>query len=293
MARAINSVLAQGDVEFELIVVDDASTDDTQSFLATITDPRISVITATQNLGPSGARNRGLEAAQAEFVAFLDSDDCYLAHRLSEPLAAFASDPQLVCVLSSAVKNVRKRRYESLAPDVRLEPAAFEWALICNLIPVETSSMTVRREPALASGGFCERLRLTEDREFLIRLARHGAGRLLPSLLWEKSWTVGSLSNQRSLAGSGLLAYFDERPEYLTRFRKIGRYLATKRLVDDLRDRHLRTFFTDWASFQRRGLVDANLIKMTRDHMEVKRFRRTMSKREKLETLSGPPAHWR
>ena len=293
LARAIHSVLAQTDVKLELIIVDDASTDDTQSYLRTIDDDRVIVLTAPRNLGPSGARNHGLHAAKTEFVAFLDSDDRYLPHRLSAPLAAFDSTPQLVCVLSSRVKDVRERRYESSAPDVTLESAAFEWALICDLFPVESSGITVRREPALAVGGFRERLRLTEDREFLIRLARCGACRLLPSILWEKSWTENSLSNQRSLAGRGLLAYFDERPEYLDRFRKVGRYLATKRLAEDLREWHLRTLFSDWIAFRRRGLVDANVIQMALDHWEVRRFRRRMSKREKLTALTGPPAEWR
>lgn len=293
LAQAVGSVLAQADVDFELIVVDDASTDDTQSYLASICDPRVIVVTAPRNLGPSGARNRGLGAARAEFVAFLDSDDRYLAHRLGAPLAAFAADPGLVCVLSSAIKHVRQQRREDLVADVRLAAAAFEWALLCDLIPVEASGITVRRAPALAVGGFCERLRLTEDREFLIRLARHGAVRLLPELLWEKSWTEDSLSNQRSAAGRGLLAYLAERPEYVTRFRKLGRYLASKRLVDDLRDRHWRTFLSDWAAFHRHGLVGADLLAMARDHREVRRYRRAMSKREALLALSGPPAQWR
>ena len=56
-------------------------------------------------------------------------------------------------------------------------------------------------------GGFCEKLRLTEDREFLIRLARKGAGRLVPDLLWEKSWVDDSLSNRWEAAGRGLIAY--------------------------------------------------------------------------------------
>src|SRR5215831_15471164 len=116
LPRAIASVLAQDDVRFELIVVDDASRDGTPDYLATLADPRILVITAERNGGPSAARNLGLKAARAGIVAFLDSDDAYLPRRLSAPLAAFAADADIVCTLSSAVRHDRKRSRKARIP---------------------------------------------------------------------------------------------------------------------------------------------------------------------------------
>jgi glycosyltransferase involved in cell wall biosynthesis len=293
LPRAIASVLAQEGARFELIVVDDASTDATRDYLATLADPRIRVVLAERNLGPSGARNRGLAAARAEIVAFLDSDDAYRPGRLAVPLAALASDADLVCVLSSAVKFIRAAPREARIPDVRLAPAAFEWALIADLIPVEATSMTVRRAPALAAGGFCETLRLAEDREFLIRLARKGAGRLVPDLLWEKSWVDDSLSNDWAAAGRGLIAYVEQRPEYRERFRKLGSYLATKVLVGHLRNRAPLAFARDLVRLSAAGLLGANLPRLMRDHREVSRYRRAMSAEAALATLAGPPESWR
>ncbi len=293
LPRAIASVLAQGDVSFELIVVDDASADGTAAYLATLTDPRLRVIVAEHNLGPSGARNLGLDAARGELVAFLDSDDAYRPGRLSRACAAFAGDPTLVCVLSSALKSDRGTPREALVPDVTLAGPAFEWALMCDLVPVEASSMTVRRASAQAIGGFCPALRLTEDREFLIRLARHGAGRLLPEVLWEKSWSDDGLSNNWAKAGGGLVAFVAQRPEYLGRFRKLGSYLATKVLVADLRGRYVGAFCRDLAAFRAAGLLDANLLRLWRDHRAVKRYRRRMSNAKALAELSGPPETWR
>src|SRR5882762_2505273 len=83
LPRAIASVLAQDDIRFELIVVDDASRDGTHDYLAQLADPRIRVITAERNGGPSVARNLGLKAARAGIVAFLDSDDTYRPGRLA------------------------------------------------------------------------------------------------------------------------------------------------------------------------------------------------------------------
>src|SRR5215831_18688894 len=293
LPRAIASVLAQNEVHFELIVVDDASRDGTCAYLATLSDPRIRTITAERNGGPSAARNLGLQAARAGIVAFLDSDDAYLPHRLAAPLAAFAADADLVCTLSSAIRHDRKRSREARIPAIRLAGPAFEWALICDLVPVEATSITVRRDAALAVGGFCERLRLTEDREFLIRLARQGAAQLLPAPLWEKFWGDDNLSNDWAKAGCGLVAYAQERPEIVARYRKVGAYLATKALVADLRLGLWEAFWRDLRALRAAGLIDANVARLIRDHREVRRYRRAMSRAEALGGLVGPPAMWK
>jgi glycosyltransferase involved in cell wall biosynthesis len=293
LPRAIASVLAQDDVHFELIVVDDASRDGTADYLAKHCDPRIRVITAERNGGPSAARNLGLKAARAGIVAFLDSDDAYLPRRLAAPLAAFAADGGLVCTLSSATRHDRKRPREARIPAVRLAAPAFEWALICDLVPVEATSITARREAALAVGGFCERLRLIEDREFLIRLARHGGAQLLSEPLWEKFWGDDNLSNDWAKAGSGLVTYARERPEVVGRYRKIGTYLATKVLVADLRLGLWRAFWRDLGALRAAGLIDFDVVRMIRNHRDVRQYRRAMSGAEGLARLVGPPAEWR
>lgn len=291
LPRAIASVLSQADVDFELIVVDDASSDGTAPHLATLSDPRVRVITAQTNLGPSGARNRGLEAARAPVVAFLDSDDAYRPRRLAASLAALR-DPDVVAVLSSALKHDRGVPREARIPDLTLRSAAFEWALICDLIPVEATSLTVRREAALAVGGFSLALRLAEDREFLIRLARRGGARLLSEILWEKSWVDDSLSNDWRKAGAGLRAYLHERPEYLARFPALASYLATKILVSHLRDRRFDAVWPDFAAFRQAGVLDANPLRLMRRHRDVSRYRRQHAGADALKALQGAPEKW-
>jgi glycosyltransferase involved in cell wall biosynthesis len=292
LQRAIASVLAQEDAAFELIIVDDASRDETQAYLASLDDPRVRVIVCPTNGGPSAARNRGLAAARADIVAFLDSDDAYRPRRLAAPLATFASDRSLVATLSSAVKHDRDGPRNAVIPAVKLAAPAFEWALICDLVPVEATSITVRRAAALGAGGFCERLRLTEDREFLIRLARHGGAELLPELLWEKFSGDDNLSNDWAKAGQGLAAYVRERPEYAGRFRKVGSYLATKVLVADLRLGLWDAFQHDLRALRRVGLIGTDPLRLIRDHREVRRYRRAMSDAAGLASLTGPPTSW-
>jgi len=291
LPRAIASVLAQ-DADFELIVVDDASTDDTRSYLASLADPRIRVLGSERNLGPSDARNLGIEAARADVVAFLDSDDTYLPRRLAASLAALG-DPSIVCVLSSSLTYTREKPREARIPDVRLAAPAFEWALTCDLFPVETSGMTVRRAAVLAVGGFCSGLRLSEDRELLIRLSRQGGVQLLSELLWEKSWSDDGLSNDWSKHGFGFLKYGAARPEYTTRFRGLGSYFAVKVLVRDLRARALRAFWRDLRAFFALGLIDRNPVRLLRNHRRVGHYRRAQRSPEALAALTGPPDAWR
>ena len=87
--RAIGSVLAQTDVSFELIVVDDASPDDTGAIVKRFaaTDPRIIYDRLPENMGPSGARNRAIELARGAFIAVLDDDDVMAPDRLATLLA--------------------------------------------------------------------------------------------------------------------------------------------------------------------------------------------------------------
>ena len=293
LPRTIASVLAQDEPDFELIVVDDCSVDDTGAYLAALTDPRIRVVTPPRNVGTAGARNLGLEAARADIVALLDDDDIYLEHRLSAPLAVFAREPEVVATLSSSVKVDLKRTQIARMPDLTLAPAAFEWALICDLIGVEGTSITVRRATARDIGGFSRGMKWIDDREFLIRASRRGSGHLFAAPLWQKHWSDDSQSNQWEQAGASLLSYAAARPEFVGRFRKMGSYLATKILVSDLRHGLFGALSRDLRDFKRAGLIDGNIVRMWREHRQVRHYRRAMSRHEALATLTQAPDDWR
>jgi len=293
LARAIASVFAQDEPNFELIVVDDCSIDDTRAYLKSITDPRLKVVEASRNLGTAGARNLGLDAARAEIVALLDDDDVYLPRRLSVPLAAFAENRALVATLSSSIKLDVKRTQTARMPELTLGPQAFEWALLCDLIGVEGTSITACRQAAVAVGGFSSGMKWIDDREFLIRLSRLGSARLIGEVLWQKHWSDDGQSNQWSEAGLSLMSYVRAQPQLGARFRKLGSYFATKILVSDIRHGLLTALLRDLREFGRAGLIDGNIVRMWRDHREVRRYRRAMSNTLKLANLSGPPEAWR
>jgi len=88
ISRAIQSVLAQTYQDFELIVVDDGSTDSTCDVVATMPDHRIRLLHHEENLGAAAARNTGMTASNGKYIAWLDSDDEWLPEKLSIQLQA-------------------------------------------------------------------------------------------------------------------------------------------------------------------------------------------------------------
>jgi len=121
IARALNSVLAQTFQDFEVIVVDDGSTDDGAEVVRGFDDPRIRLI-QQENRGVSAARNRGIEAARAELVAFLDADDEWLAGHLETIIRLRRNAPEAgiyatTYIESFSKKGMKKPRFAAIPPE--------------------------------------------------------------------------------------------------------------------------------------------------------------------------------
>lgn len=97
LLQTLHSVFAQTFSDMEIIVVNDGSPDGTAAQLAQLSDPRLRVI-SQKNAGVGAARNRGLDEARGEFVAFLDHDDLWLPEKIATQIAFFRSHPQCAAV---------------------------------------------------------------------------------------------------------------------------------------------------------------------------------------------------
>ena len=95
IASAVESILHQSFKDFELVIVDDGSTDRTKDVLASIKDRRIQIIALGKNVGVAAALNRGLAACTAPLVARMDSDDVAIADRLELQVSEFTKDRSL------------------------------------------------------------------------------------------------------------------------------------------------------------------------------------------------------
>ena len=172
LATTLRSVLRQHDVDLEVIVVDEASTDDTQGVLATLDDARVRIIRHDIPCGVSTARNRGAAEARGEWVAFVDDDDLWAPDKLARQLhAAHATGRDWTYTGSVNIAE----RCQIVHGQLPLRPEEVVAALPrYNAIPGGGSNVVVRRTTLMRAGLFDTRLRNTEDWEMWIRLAKIG-----------------------------------------------------------------------------------------------------------------------
>ncbi len=174
LARSIRSVLAQSASDLELIVVDDASTDATAEVLASFDDPRLRRLRHDTRQGAAAARNTGLSAARAEWVAFQDSDDEWLLDKLERQGALLAADPALGAVYCAFVRVAGDQVVRTPSTRVRRR-AGWLHAEILRDSFISTQTLLVRRDVLDAVGGFDAALPRFQDWELMMRLSRHHA----------------------------------------------------------------------------------------------------------------------
>lgn len=180
--EAIASIQCQTLDSWELIVVDDASTDATASAIAEIAkgDDRIILIKLEQNSGSGAARNRAIDAARGQFVAIQDADDVSISTRLELQVAEFFSDDGL-SVLASQVAEFGKWGgpvRASWPTDDRLIRSRQN----SNQMPVPHPSCMFRLSILKAAGGYDESCRRAQDYALFLKL-QHEKVRCLPDVL--------------------------------------------------------------------------------------------------------------
>ncbi len=189
--NAIRSVCQQTLKEFELIVIDDGSTDKTPEILAATTDGRIRCFRTT-NRGKSAARNLGLEKAGGKYLAFLDSDDLYEPDKLRLQVELLEKHPDLTLCFHDFARFSGERTYEHthfhFIPELRrlpvrklqdisdayaLEGDAFRLLAPIRLLPAWLQTLMLRRG-AVRDFRFDEKLAIAEDLAYALRCYQNG-----------------------------------------------------------------------------------------------------------------------
>lgn len=199
LPRAVGSVLEQGLANFELVIVDDGSTDDSLAVARTFEDDRVKVIELGQNRGPSAARNAGIRKARAPLIAFLDSDDSYLPDKLECVVAEFDRRPELDLLVDSFLKVQPSGKQVVRRNPIIEEPSAFRQALFTRRLWKATPAITVRRDAILRAGLFDEGLRWLEDFDLLIRMSELGRCASTNAICWVKYWDPDAISGGEDL----------------------------------------------------------------------------------------------
>ncbi|MDP9235059.1 MAG: glycosyltransferase family 2 protein [Actinomycetota bacterium] len=195
---ALASALHQRDVDLEVVVVDDGSEREGGVWLGDLEDPRIRGIRHDRPRGVSAARNTGIAAAAGEWMAFLDDDDIWSPEKLGRQLSAVRSSGRRWVYAGAVAIDVDNR---VLYVEPVLEPDRLLKRLpALNVVP--TSNVMVHRELLSQASPFDTALRLTEDWDLYLRLARVGPPAFVPDHLV----AFRTHPAQSSLDPTGLLA---------------------------------------------------------------------------------------
>jgi glycosyltransferase involved in cell wall biosynthesis len=197
LAGTIESVLAQSEERFELLVIDDGSTDDSANVVAGFAsvDPRIWMY-RQPNAGVSAARNVGATLARAPIVAFLDADDRWHPDTLRAHLEAFGGSPNLGISFARCRIVNDNGRWSGQVTRPKLQGLTTADLLATN--PTATcSNLVVRKAVFEQVGGFRTGMQHAEDQEWLFRAVAGGAAiRGIDSLLVDYRCSAGGLSSQ-------------------------------------------------------------------------------------------------
>jgi hypothetical protein len=166
--RCLQSVFAQTFANFELVLVDDASRDDTAAIVSRSTDPRLKLIRNSRNVGPAEARNRALASAEGSFILFVDADDWIEPSFLAEADAAMSGGADLLITGYRVVSENRNmdgvQRFsggDALAGFLEDEMVTALWAKVFKRSIIEQHSIR------------CPSIRLMEDSAFLAAYMAH------------------------------------------------------------------------------------------------------------------------
>lgn len=173
IGETIRSVLAQTLSDFELVIVDDCSTDTTWDVLQSFADPRIRLFRAEKNGGPVQARNQAFGHASGQYIVGLDQDDLCTPDRFARQVAFLDGNPDFALVASTC-RLLRDGREQDWAGMRKFTPQAIDWLMmLCN--PLAWSSVMFRAEAARRLTPFeRQEVLFAEDFDFYHRIRAFG-----------------------------------------------------------------------------------------------------------------------
>jgi len=203
LARAVTSVLGQSFADFELIVVDDGSTDDTAAVLAGFGDPRLRVVQHPVNRGVGATINTGIREAAADLIALQDSDDEWLSEKLARQVAVMQAGGDRLGVVYCDQWRFRggERSYFASPHLTPADGIVFVRALDDALYNIGNQSLLIRRRCFDEVGLYDESLRRNEDLDMLIRISRRFHFHHIPEPLLNYNVTADSVTARGEAEG--------------------------------------------------------------------------------------------
>lgn len=169
---SIRSVFAQDYPNIEVIVVDDGSTDDTGSVMASLHDERLLYLKQEKNRGAPAVRNIGIREARGELIAFLDSDDAWEPNKLSLQVEVMLRGGDETALVYTGMRKVDERGQTRGFKRPSKRGYIYRDLLMDNVVG-STSTALVRKTAVRDVGGFDESLRSRQDLDLWLRLAQN------------------------------------------------------------------------------------------------------------------------
>jgi len=267
LARTVASVLRQSYTDWELLLIDDASSDQTVEIaekLATA-DKRIKVYQLEYNSGgPATSKNLGWHKAQGEFIAFLDHDDEWLPEKLTQQLVILesSSDPRLGLVSCSAYLKDESRR-KSVVYQKNYQTAPLADLANGNFI-ISSSCVLVKREVFQTVGGFDTTFKIFDDWDMWLRLAEadYSFAFLETPLVNYLVHADNACRNNHRLDEEEFIKVYEKHRPIFERYspKKTGVYYFYKKDYQISRKYLWRSFFSASASWSQRLVSLAYII---------------------------------
>ena len=193
---AVDSILSQTFSDFELLVIDDGSTDGSIAVVQSYSDPRIRFVRNNTNLGVSATRDKGIQLARGEYLAFLDSDDCAYPDRLRKQTAFLDNHPDYAAV-GSWSEWMSEEGHSS--GRIKRKPTSSDeiaaWRLFQQGIENSTS---MARTDVLRAYRYQEEFDICEDFELWARIAADHKLATLPEVLVRRRMHAGQLTQEKA-----------------------------------------------------------------------------------------------
>lgn len=220
VAGAVESVLRQTFQDFELVIVDDGSSDALEEALRPYLSERVRLVRQS-NAGGSAARNRGIDEARGAFIAFLDSDDFFLECHLANMKALLDGTHNTVAYSQVIVDRGSERRFVKPHRAIRADEPMAEY-LMCDRGFVQTSGLVV---PAAVAREVRYRVGLPygQDTDFAIRLQLAGCAFVMaaePAVIWSDDFDPKRVSSSRK--GQKVVGWLDEMRPYISERAYLG-----------------------------------------------------------------------
>ena len=206
LRESINSILTQTYKNFEFIIINDGSTDNTRSILDSISDSRVKVIHLNENKGVAIARNTGVDMSKGSWIAVQDADDISFPTRLEEQVNYIITHPEIVAVgshiecvegkekTSNYVTHGIENFHNSFQTSEQLKNERF------RSCPLAHGSTAFSKEAFLKAGRYDPQYRILQDYDLWMRMFQLGSIEIVPKQLYQYRVISNSLSHTDQIA---------------------------------------------------------------------------------------------